>query len=268
MFEVTLSPGEARLATPSEQDAKLFSEASDNRNEPLPAGPRRDQNVKLNDPKDFEELSRISRRTDLHVDASAGASDSDLAKIAGMKNILDLDLSGTNVTDKGMADVATLSGLRTLKLGWTDVTERGTAQLAKLPHLFELNLEDNDITPRLISSLKDAPELESLMIGGRKILLSPEVFAALAELPHLKGISLKDVNLEQSLEALKTLKNCPGLTAVYLSYSKTALIDSSTLSKLSASLGNVRVFGFYSDDHFTMYKNGKLFSTECGRVAP
>ena len=111
----------------------------------------------------IQHLSRLRMRgTDVNED--------DLAVLAGMKNLQDLDLSqNPTVTDAGIATLSGLENLRVLDLTSTSVTGTGLKDRADMVSLYQLNLTDCPVTDESLAAIPHFPKLEELLIGGTEV---------------------------------------------------------------------------------------------------
>jgi hypothetical protein len=104
----------------------------------------------------IEELGgRVSRAEDVAdrrvvtVDLrSTPTTDADLKRLAGLKDLRELQLNDTHVTDAGLKHLAGLPHLRLLYLAGTPVTDAGLQELLPLQELQELNLGSTRLTAR------------------------------------------------------------------------------------------------------------------------
>jgi Leucine-rich repeat (LRR) protein len=89
--------------------------------------------------------------------ANPDVTDDILALVAELKQLRELDLSGTQVTDAGLALLADLPRLERLRLANTPVTDAGfQAHLAPHPGLRELDLRDTQVTKETIAAWRSA----------------------------------------------------------------------------------------------------------------
>lgn len=111
----------------------------------------------------IQHLSRLRMRgTDVNED--------DLAVLAGMKNLQDLDLSqNPTVTDAGVASLSGLENLRYLDLENTNVTGTGLKDRADMVSLEHLSLNDCPVTDESLAAIPRFPKLEELLLGGTEV---------------------------------------------------------------------------------------------------
>ena len=113
--------------------------------------------------------------------AGTGATDADLAHLAGLTDLLWLKLSGTQVTNSGLLHLARLTGLARLDLDGTQVTDAGLAHLAGLTSLVELDLERTQVTDAGLAHLTGLTDLDLLHLLGTQVTD--------AGLDHLAGLT-------------------------------------------------------------------------------
>lgn len=144
-----------------------------------------------------QKASDVGIEVDFHL-TRRSLSDSDLAILRGMDNIVSLNLKGTRLTGSGLRHLSDLSSLRILHLEKTQVDDEGVAHLAGLTQLKYLNLFGTRVTDASIPSLLKLRNLEVLYIWQTKI--SGEGVAQLKKsLPGLKvvrGIDLDKLTLD------------------------------------------------------------------------
>ena len=71
------------------------------------------------------------------VEVGSAATDADVARLAGLTKLLELNLPHSQVTDAGLVHLAGLAKLQYLYLANTQVTDAGVAELnRKLPQVF------------------------------------------------------------------------------------------------------------------------------------
>ncbi|MCS7016123.1 MAG: hypothetical protein RMJ19_03160 [Gemmatales bacterium] len=95
--------------------------------------------------------------------------DDELALLAEMPNLIELNLAGTNIGDAQLNWVAKLSHLRVLKLQRTAVTDAGLKLLRSLPQLEVLNLYGTQVTDQGLAELGGLKKLKRLYVWGTKV---------------------------------------------------------------------------------------------------
>lgn len=95
--------------------------------------------------------------------------DADLAQLAGLGDVTELDLTRTRITGAGIARLKELKSLRVLYLTDTKVDDAGIAQLKTLQTLEFLGLSGTKITDAALADLKQLPKLEKLFCLGTKV---------------------------------------------------------------------------------------------------
>ena len=97
------------------------------------------------------------------------ALDGELAVLATLKELLSLNLGGTDVTDEGLVHLASLTSLRRLHLEKTKVSDDGLARLAKLENLSYLNLYQTGVTDSGLTHLEGLKNLKNLYLWQTKV---------------------------------------------------------------------------------------------------
>jgi hypothetical protein len=101
----------------------------------------------------------INRGTYFHVDFSRCAikpGDADLAPLAELPRLTDLDLVGAPISDGGLALLSGLRSLKHLYLDQTAVTDNGLVHLAPLSRLRYLSLRGTKCTSTGVAKLRQA----------------------------------------------------------------------------------------------------------------
>lgn len=97
------------------------------------------------------------------VFSGPSVKDADLAHVACLSELVELDLAITGVTDAGLAQLAGLEKLKSLQLDRTQVTDAGLMQLAGLTELRVLSLCDTQVTDEGVAALKKSlPNLRTV----------------------------------------------------------------------------------------------------------
>jgi hypothetical protein len=95
--------------------------------------------------------------------------DDELALLADMPNLVELNLAGTNVGDAQMALVAKLPHLRVLKLQKTAITDAGLKPLRSLSNLEVLNLYGTQVSDQGLAELAGLKKLRRLYVWDTKV---------------------------------------------------------------------------------------------------
>jgi len=105
---------------------------------------------------DLGSLGRTEMAAIASVDASdSKVSDDDLALIAALKNLQELDLTNTGVTDAGLQHLTRMRSLEKLWLDGTKVTDQGLNALKQLPNLIKVSFTSTEVSDSSIISLKE-----------------------------------------------------------------------------------------------------------------
>jgi serine/threonine protein kinase/predicted RNA-binding Zn-ribbon protein involved in translation (DUF1610 family) len=138
-----------------------------------------------------------------------GVTDRDLAVLAGLTNLKDLNLDHSDVTDEGLKEVARATNLVSLSLTNTQVTNAGLAELRPLTRLEFLRLDRLPITGAGMAHLSAFPRLKTLSLYKTGVI--DHDLAVLKHLPLLEEISLDDTQIGDAglrhLHACTSLKN-------------------------------------------------------------
>ena len=105
---------------------------------------------------------------DFHLQG-ASVGDPVLAAVAGLKDVVQLNLGKTGVTDAGLAQIKGMTTLTRLHLEQTKVTDKGLANLKGLTNLEYLNLYGTEITDRGLEELAGLSKLKSLYLWQTKV---------------------------------------------------------------------------------------------------
>lgn len=97
------------------------------------------------------------------------ATDAEVALVAKLPKVQQLDLHGTAVTDGGLAPVAGLTTLTHLHLNNTGVTDAGLVHLKNLQSLVYLNLYGTAVTDEGVKHLSGLKQLKRLFLWGTKV---------------------------------------------------------------------------------------------------
>lgn len=87
-----------------------------------------------------------------------------------IQNIVELDLSHTQIDDSVYSYLSKISNLTVLNLSHTAVTDNNIEQLAKLKYLKRLNLTFTSVSDSLISKLEDLTGLNTVYLFGTAII--------------------------------------------------------------------------------------------------
>lgn len=119
--------------------------------------------------------------------ASEPAEDGDLAALAQLTNVVNLNLRKTAVTDAGLAHLKGLKTLQRLHLEKTAVTDAGLEHLKGLTNLVYLNLYETAVSDAGLQHLKGLSKLGKLFVW--KTQVTPAGVEALRKsLPELQVV--------------------------------------------------------------------------------
>jgi uncharacterized membrane protein len=130
--------------------------------------------VKVN--QDFSEakldaLQKIAAQTTWLDLKRTNITDSQLKKLATLKNLTELRLEMTNISDEGLKNLESLTNLQYLNLYGTKVTDAGLKSLEKLPNLRSVYLWQTGVSKAGAESLQTAKPQLKIDLGLDKIAL-------------------------------------------------------------------------------------------------
>ena len=99
----------------------------------------------------------------------AAVTDKDLAPLAQLKKVTNLNLARTSITDAGLGALARHTGLVQLHLEMTKVTDSGLARLKPLENLEYLNLYGTAVTDAGLDHLSGLAKLKNLYLWQTKV---------------------------------------------------------------------------------------------------
>jgi Leucine Rich repeat len=105
---------------------------------------------------------------DFHLQG-ASVSDAALAAVAGLKDVVQLNLGKTGITDAGLAQIKGMTSLTRLHLEQTKIADKGLANLKGLVNLEYLNLYGTEITDRGLEELTRLSKLKNLYLWQTKV---------------------------------------------------------------------------------------------------
>ena len=132
-------------------------------------------------------------RFDIDIRPDARITDAGLARLRGLGDLRDLNLTGTHITDAGLAHLGDLARLRTLCLNSTGITGEGLRHLEHLPDLQSLWLGGNQVNENGLGHLERLARLRVLGLHGLKV--DEAAFSALGGLSALRELHLYESNL-------------------------------------------------------------------------
>jgi Leucine-rich repeat (LRR) protein len=158
---------------------------------------------------------------------SSWATDGDLAELAAMADLKQLDLSLSRVSDHGLRSLRGAPGIVDLNLYYAEqITDEGLSVVKGWKHLKRLNLRGTKITDNTLEIITTVPSLESLDIGFAEI--TDVGLDHLALLPNLRELTIGGNKLTD--DGVLLLRQLPQLT--YLDVSGSQRTDSGLWSVL------------------------------------
>ena len=122
-----------------------------------------------------------------------GATDDDVARAFVLVDLRRLDLSGTQISDTALANVGRLPQLLGLDLYRTSIGDRGLAQLRACTRLEQLNLFETRVSDAGLTPLRGCKNLQYLNLANTQI-----TGAGLAHLSRMPSNQLLVLNLSGS----------------------------------------------------------------------
>lgn len=120
-------------------------------------------------------------------------SDSDLYRLAEIRNLSVLNIQGKTITDSSLPALKRMRHLYGLALLDTQLTDEGLGQLALLPKLDRLALQGPRITDASLSQLKSLPRLEYLNLD--KTSVTDTCLGQLSKMTGLRELDLKQTKV-------------------------------------------------------------------------
>jgi mono/diheme cytochrome c family protein len=128
--------------------------------------------------------------------------DADLAPLAELGNVVELDLKWAEISDAGLAHLKGLTQLESLHLEKTKVTDAGLAHLKGLEHLQYLNLYGTGVTDAGLEHLKGLKKLKKLFLWETKV--TEEAARKFHQEMETAGNGDLDINLGWDKEVLNS----------------------------------------------------------------
>jgi hypothetical protein len=145
----------------------------------------------------LQAVSKLPQVTKLWLRDDA-LSDDDFAVMQAMPLLEQLFLGGRALTGEGIASFADSSGIRWLGMDGTSISDEGLAQVAQLTSLESLSLCNcPNVRPSGIAALASMPNLEGVCFTPE--MVTPEIVAALHDLPALKYVDIVGWPLDEAL---------------------------------------------------------------------
>ena len=144
-------------------------------------------------------------------------SDSDMAALAALPNLVRLDLSLTRISDHGLQQLKAAPAIADLNLCYAElITDAGLSTVKGWKHLTRLNVRGTKVTDATLQHLAAVSSLESLDIGSAQI--TDVGLDLIASLLNLKELTIGGNKLTDN--GLQPLRQLPGLTYLDLSGSQ------------------------------------------------
>ena len=188
---------------------------------------------------DVAEIAKLRTVNEMEIVADR-LTDAGLASLAGLRNLQVLHLEGTTMmTDEGLRSLGTLPKLRHLRLSGP-FTDKGLAYLIALPSLKALWLETPNTTEEGLRHLAQCQSLERLCVPWLDTITDRGI-AYLKSMPKLRALGVGDArSLDAGVTALASVSNVEVLALK----GSPALTDSAL--KPLASMPKLRALEIYN----------------------
>jgi hypothetical protein len=157
-------------------------------------------------------LAGLRKTGATRVESSLAVGDLQLAQLASMPQLTEVDLPRAAASDGGLAALAELPLLASIVLGDTTITDDGLAKLADRKALRQLNLNDSRVTDRGLEQLSALPQLELLRLGHSQV--TDEGLAAVGQISTLRYLILQNARITG--RGFKYLHGLKQLESLYL----------------------------------------------------
>lgn len=132
------------------------------------------------------------------------------------RDVVKVDLNGSEITDADLVSLRDLYGLRFLSLTGTGLTNAGLEHLIGLPELLQLSLADTRVTDAGLPRLKSLSRLELLKLD--RTWITDSGVEHLCGFAQLRALSLIDTQITDA--SLPRLKSLPRLEYLHLNGTK------------------------------------------------
>jgi hypothetical protein len=119
--------------------------------------------------------------------SGSGLTDSDLAQLRDLPELLDVDVSAAQITNEGIVELAKIRKLRSLSLDGANITANGLAPLESCSHLVSLTLWDAAVTDDLLEGVGNLKTVEYLQLVRTSVTSAG--LGHIALLDRLKGLN-------------------------------------------------------------------------------
>ncbi|WP_264711384.1 leucine-rich repeat domain-containing protein [Wolbachia endosymbiont (group A) of Andrena haemorrhoa] len=148
-----------------------------------------------------------------YIDNRYTISTKAVKKLAQLKNLTSLDLSGNKIDDEGAKELAKLANLTSLDLSSNKIGYEGVKELAQLKNLTSLNLSGNKIGSEGVKELTKLANLTSLSLVNCGI--GYKDIGELAQLKNLTSLNLSsDKVSDKGVKELAKLANLTSLSLI------------------------------------------------------
>jgi len=123
------------------------------------------------------------------------------------KPVMEVGLTGADLTDDGVAELAGLKALTSLRIGATGITDEGLKHLAGMTALTELNIGETRITDAGLKHL--APLTALTRLDVRRTRVKDSGLNSIGELKNLTALVLTATEITDDGLAVATWKSGP-----------------------------------------------------------
>jgi hypothetical protein len=167
-----------------------------------------------------------------HICTPYGLTDAQMAVIAALPAVREMEIIAPRLTDAGLAALARLRNLQVLHLeGTAMMTDEGLQALATLPKLRHLRLS-GPFTDRGLAYLSAAPALKALWLETPRA--TEDGLRSLAQIPSLERLTVPwlDLITHRSMVFLRSMPNLKALGVGNAANSDAGVVALATLTNL------------------------------------
>lgn len=157
--------------------------------------------------------------TGINLSSSRGVTNDDMARLAALEHVTNLNLNGTSIGDEGLQHISGLTSLRSLSLWRTMVTDKGLEALSGMNDLTTLNLSASQVSDGAVERLAHMQQLHRLDIAAES--LTDEGLRSLPKLSSLRTLSAGGTQITDM--SLQVFAQLPRLRSVGVA--KTAITE-------------------------------------------
>lgn len=147
------------------------------------------------------ELAQNDPRLDVSYHLADGVvTNAHLVPLKHLKDLVNLNLRGTEITDDGLEHLSGITSLARLHLEKTAVTDKGLVHLQNMKNLEYLNLYGTSVTDAGLAQLKELKNLKKLYVWNTDVTLEGEksLFAAVEGIQIVPDLIARAKKAEQA----------------------------------------------------------------------